>query len=469
MPAAKDKLVARLEPHGQAGVLRFWDRLSPAEQEALAAQIEALDLQTLGHLFRGTAPADDWAGLAARAEGPPSIRLQGPNPYSPADARARGAAALAQGKVAAIIVAGGQATRLGFDHPKGMYPIGPVTGATLFQILCQKVLAAGRRAGVAIPLLVMTSPATHEETLAYFDQVDHHGIATEDLAIFCQGMMPALDAKTGELLLEGPGQLALSPDGHGGLLAALAKSGRLAWLQERGVELLFYMQVDNPLVRACDAEFLGYHLLAQSQATTKVVAKRSPSDKLGCVVQADGRVRVIEYSDLPTRDAERRNPDGGLTLWAGSTAVHVFDVAFLARLAAGLGDEAAPTLPFHRAIKKVPCLNAAGELITPTEPNAVKFERFIFDTLPAAERALVVEAEAADEFAAVKNAAGAAIETPEWVQQHITAQARRWLEGAGATIEGNGPLEISPLWALDAGEAQEKAAGMRVRPPAALE
>src|SRR6185369_5136325 len=220
------------------------------------------------------------------------------NRFSPAEARRRGDEALAAGQLGVILVAGGQGTRLGFEHPKGMYPIGPVSQATLFQILLEKIVARGLQHGVRIPLYLMTSPATHAETVAFLRSKDYFGLAAEDVAIFCQGTMPAVHAETGQILLADKANLFLSPDGHGGMLAALATSGSLEDLRRRKIAQLFYLQVDNPLVSMCDPEFIGYHLLSGAEISTQVVRKRTSRDKLGNVVVVDGQMRIIEYSDL---------------------------------------------------------------------------------------------------------------------------------------------------------------------------
>ena len=471
------ELLALVQPWGQEHLLAFWDELSPVEQNKLAAQLRDIDFAQIARLYRNAsaaqasvpsdstsqAPAaEDPAALASRAEPPPAIRLGDANPmFSLDEAARRGNAALSAGKLGVVLVAGGQGTRLGFDHPKGLYPIGPVSGATLFQILIEKLVAVGRCHGVRIPLYLMTSPATHEETLAALAEHDRFGLASDDLLVFCQGTMPAVDAATGRLLLEGKGRLALSPDGHGGTLAALVKSGALADIQRRGIEQLFYMQVDNPLVQVCDPALIGYHLLADSQLSTQVVAKRTPLDRVGNVVLVDGKLRIIEYSDLPDDAAKARLPDGSLKLWAGNIAVHVFEVAFLARRSLGDG-----RLPFHIARKKVDHIDASGRSVEPPTPNAVKFEQFIFDLLPAARNAMVVEVDETTTFAPLKNASGEQRDSPETVQAQMVALHRAWLREAGATIDDHVPVEISPCFALDAAELRGKIeAGLRVSIP----
>jgi UDP-N-acetylglucosamine/UDP-N-acetylgalactosamine diphosphorylase len=222
-------------------------------------------------------------------------------------------------------------------------------------------------------------------------------------------------------------------------------------MQRRGLQHLFYFQVDNPLATVCDAEFIGYHALAKSEYTLQVVAKQSPTEKVGNVVQIDGTSHVIEYSDLPQEAAERRNDDGSLEIWAGSIAVHAFDVQFLSRVAAE-----STTLPFHRALKKVEYIDAQGQTVQPDQPNAMKFERFIFDLLPLARRSLSVEVDPRQAFAPLKNAPGSAIDTAEITQQMMMALHRQWLRDAGAKVDDKVQVEISPLFAMNSRQLAAK-------------
>jgi UDP-N-acetylglucosamine/UDP-N-acetylgalactosamine diphosphorylase len=324
-----------------------------------------------------------------------------------------------------------------------MYSLGPVSWRTLFQMHVDQLRAVSRRYGVPIPLYVMTSPATHEETVAYFTQNDRLGLEPEELHFFCQGTMPAVDDQ-GRLLLADRGQIFLSPDGHGGMLAAIADSGCLGDAAQRGIDLLFYWQVDNPLARICDRELIGYHLLSESEMSTQVVAKRDPLDKVGNVVSVDGRLRVVEYSDLPPAAGRQRQEDGSLRFWAGSIAIHVFSVSFLERSA-----RADESLPFHRACKKVAFVSEEGLPISPDQPNATKFERFIFDLMPLAKNAIVVEADEQEVFAPLKNARGADRDTPELTRQAIVDRARRWLAAVGVEVVPGTKVEIHPDYALD--------------------
>jgi len=302
----------------------------------------------------------------------------------------------------------------------------------------------------------MTSPATHTETVKLLADNNYIALSAEDVAIFCQGTMPAVSMPLyqedgGKVLLDSKGGIALSPDGHGGMLAAITKGSPsvLTQLRERGIDYLCYNQVDNPLIRIGSPEFLGYHLLSGSELTSQVIRKRTPSDKVGNIVEVEGRLHVIEYSDLPEAVGRQTNPDGSLKIWAGSIAVHVFNVELLER-----ASQSVASLPFHYARKKVPFveiksggLTPPGERIKPDKENAIKFERFIFDLLPSAKNAVVVEVDPPNHYAPLKNAPGSPSDSPETVKRDISAMHTAWLRQAGAVVQEGTPIEISPLFA----------------------
>ena len=305
-----------------------------------------------------------------------------------------------------------------------------------------------------LPVYVMTSPATHHETVDFFDKHDRFGLRKEDLAVFCQGVMPAVESATGKLLLQDKASLCLSPDGHGGLLAALDRAHLFQAMRTRGVDCLFYVQVDNPLAPVAEPQYLGYHTLSHSDVTTLVIEKRNAFEKVGNVVAIDGKLRIVEYSDFPEEQAVARASDGSLLSWAGNIAVHVFDVAFLEEAVSGRIE-----MPFHPAFKKLSCISQLGQRVDPAEPNAVKFERFIFDLLPAADRASVVEVDRKETFAPVKNPPEAEHDTPETAQAQMGRIHRSWLQKAGIQVEGGAPIEISPLFAWDVQELRHKLSG----------
>jgi UDP-N-acetylglucosamine/UDP-N-acetylgalactosamine diphosphorylase len=440
----------QLTQHGQEHVLAGWDRLNDAERRELSDQLQSLDLEQLHRLYDQrdkvySVPSAD------RIAPVPVVQLD------PKDVRTRsiGEDALRRGQVAALVVAGGQGSRLGFEHPKGMFPIGPVTNKSLFQIHAEKVLALSRRYGKPMPLLVMTSAATHAETETFFKEHRHFGLVADQVFFFRQGTMPALEIATGKLILEAAGRLFMSPNGHGGTLTALADSGLLDQLRRRGISQIFYFQVDNPLLRVADPRYLGHHIAVNAEVSSKIVPKESPADKLGNLVLIDGRCSMIEYSDLPEVLGRQTDKNGRLRIWSGSPAIHVFAVDFLARVTQGT-----LRIPFHIARKKVAYLGPDGRVVQPDKENALKFEMFIFDVLPLADRWTVVETSRREEFMPLKNATGP--DSPETVRQAMSDLAGEWLEKAGVRVpkrpDGSVavPLEISPRYALDADELASK-------------
>jgi UDP-N-acetylglucosamine/UDP-N-acetylgalactosamine diphosphorylase len=450
MSGPSHELVEQLGRHGQQHLLSGWETLSDAARLSLFAQVANIDFPLIRSLYAGRD--------AMQAALPPRESIA-PIPVRPGAAtpevRSAGEAALRRGEVAVLLVAGGQGSRLGFEKPKGMFPIAPVTNASLFRIHAEKVSAVSRRYGRPVPLLVMTSTATHSETEAFFKAHDYFGLPRGDVYFFQQGTMPAVDIATGRVLLEAPGQVFLSPNGHGGTLTALAETGVLAEIEARGIRHVFYFQVDNPLVKVADPAFLGNHVSAGAEASSKVVYKDQPGEKVGVLAVVGGRCAIVEYSDMPAEMAAEREADGTLRFRAGNPAIHIFDVGFLKRVTGAGG------LVYHIARKKVAHFDpASGRVITPTVENALKFELFIFDALPLADRWVAMETSRAEEFAPLKNATGA--DSPASVRQAMTRLHAGWLEGAGVPVprgaDGNPvhPVEIAPLFALDADECRAK-------------
>ncbi len=451
-------ILSTLEQYGQQHVVRWWGELSASHREALVRQIESIDFPLLNELMQlrsssgQAAQAAATARRAARATPPANlvrVSLREERPAEWAAAEGVGHELLRAGKVGAILVAGGQGTRLGFDQPKGLFPIGPLSGKSLFQLYGEQLRARGRRAGRAIPYFVMTSDATHAETVAWFERHGDFGLNRDDVYFFQQGALPAVDDAQPRLLLADKGTISTSPDGHGGLLKALARAGLLQVMRERGIEYVYYHQVDNATAVLCDPVFLGLHVQRGSELSTKVVPKTGPEEKVGVLVSVDGRTEIIEYIDMPQDLSESRDPTGGLRFWAGSTAIHVFSRVFLERIV----DEGLK-LPYHVAHKAVPWVNDAGEVVRPKDNNAHKFEQFIFDALPLARLGLVVEADRPREYNPVKNASGA--NSPETTRAALLRNHREWLIAAGAVVPEHVRVEVSPLFALDAEEVRAK-------------
>ena len=440
---------------GQAHLFAFYNSLTADEQAALVRDAQRIDYDLMKRLHREIGGQEIALPSADELDAPPVIAL----PTTDADrkrdddARNVGEAALRAGRVAAFLVSGGQGSRLGFEGPKGAFPVGPVTERTLFEIFALKIRAIRKRYGCALPWLIMTSETNHDETVAFFESHRYFSLGKDSIRFFNQEMIPAMSAD-GKLLLSEKHQLFLSPNGHGGSIKALWDSGSIEFLSQQKIDTLFYFQVDNPLVKIGDPVYIGHHLNSKSDMSLKVVKKTSPFDKSGNPAIHKGKMIMIEYSDMPESLATLRDSDGELKFRSGSIAIHLFNVGFLERLNRG-GFQ----LPYHRALKSIPYINERGEKITPEEKNGIKFETFVFDALPLADRTLVVETSAYDEFSPVKNKSGGS--SPETSRKDMSRLAAHWLRNAGINVpvdsDGYPPayIELSPETSLS-GEGLER-------------
>ncbi len=442
-----ESLAERFQKFGQGQVFAFWNELSPSQREQLLSQAREVDLDEVAQLCKALLGDHK----AASFEGLEPAHYQ-PLPQNGGDAQAWdeatriGEEALRQGKVAAFTVAGGQGTRLGYDGPKGTFPVTPVRALSLFGVFAAKIEAVGILYEKPLHWFIMTSHQNHEATETFFTKHNFFGLSREHVHFFRQGRMPAVDFD-GKILLESPDAIALSPDGHGGSLRALERSGSLELMKREGIEAISYFQVDNPLVRCVDAAFLGWHLKTNSEMSSKMIPKAYAGEKVGHFCTRNGHLEVVEYSDLPVELQSETDENGGLRFRAGSIAIHVLDRDFVARMAKE------SSLPFHRADKKIPTIDTGGQPVKPTQPNGVKFETFVFDALPLAQNPVVIETLREDDFSPVKNAEG--LDSPQTCRDDQLRQWARWLSSVGVQVpldERGVPtvnFEVSPRFGFD--------------------
>jgi len=457
-----DKALTQCKKIGQEHLLTFYSQLDEHQQDALLGQIEKLDFKHIPEWIEDYVKKDGTIAIPTAFEPAPSYPAQ-PKTAEQKDKYARahqlGETLLKQGKAAGFVVAGGQGTRLGFDGPKGNYPTSPIKKKTLFTIFAESILAASKKYNVDIPWYVMTSPLNYQATVESFEKANYFGLTKSNVVIFIQGTMPNF-AFDGKIFLADKGTVATSPDGHGGSLKALADSGALADMKKRGVEYLSYWQVDNPLVHVLDPLFIGLHALDGAEMSSKALLKVGPLEKVGNFCLVDGKVTVIEYSDLPDEQAHRKNADGSLVFELGSIGIHMISVSFIEKLNAGGGFG----LPFHKAIKKIPHLDAKGNPVNPDKPNGVKLETFVFDALPMAKKSIILETLRSEEFAPVKNATG--VDSAEVTYQMMIDRAAGWLEAAGIKVPRKADgrpdcvLEMAPSFALFKADVQAKASSV---------
>ncbi len=440
----ESELRERWDAAGQGHVFRFWDGLDAPARSRFLAQLAAQDLEEVARLgaLLAAPPA-----LSSRQFEPPELFPLERSESEQArarEAREAGEELLRSGEVGLLLVAGGQGSRLGFDGPKGKFPVGPLTGRTLFGWHAARIQAARRRYGATLPWYIMTSAGNDAETRAYFEAEDYFGLGAENVRFFRQRMLPALSLE-GRVLLADRDALFLAPGGHGGTLEALAESGCLAEAAERGIRRLSYFQVDSPLARPVDPLFLGLHHLNQAEMSSKVVAKRSPDEKVGVLGLAGGKLGCIEYSDLPDELRHARDDGGELLFRAGNIANHILDLAFVERLTRG----GALRLPWHLARKSIPTLADDGSRV---EVQGVKFETFIFDALGEARGSVTLEVDRRLEFQPIKNAEGE--DSPASCRAALASIFSEWVAAAGGPAppvgeDGVARIEIDPRLAED--------------------
>jgi len=470
-----ENMKERLARYGQEHVLTWWDELDTKEKEQLVKDLSDVDLEEMTDMYQKTCGDNAVSERDMSTMEPVDASLcESIVTSSPAQLdlyRDVALQAAADGQVGVLLLAGGQGTRLGVPYPKGMYDIGLPSGKTLYQIQIERILRvqqlAKRLTGKdgQIPMYIMTSEHTKQPTLEFFKKHDYFGMNEDQLTIFEQRTIPAFDMQ-GRFIMETKSKLARSPDGNGGLYWALKNQGVLQDLETRDVRYLHVYCVDNVLVRVADPVFMGYCISKQAEAGNKVVEKSFPDEAVGVVCKLEGKIQVVEYSEISKETSELRSSDGRLTYCAGNICNHFFTRQFLKRVC----EKHERELPHHVAKKKIPFADLqSGKLSKPVSPNGIKLEKFVFDVFQFSNSFVVWECLREDEFSPLKNADTAAKDTPTTSRLALYKQHGRFLEAAGANVEGteDEAVEISPLVTF-AGEGLEEYTGKLLKTPVTI-
>lgn len=444
-----DTLLENLTAHGQGHLLEYWTDLNDKERDQLLRDIQKLDLSEVNELFRR---ANDTTKVTlekvedlhpipdSHYESVPNLSNDKIEEYE-----SIGFQEISDGKVGVLLLAGGQATRLGFGHPKGMYDVGLPSKKTLFQIQAERIIRIQKMAAEKcgkhgkITWYIMTSEHTKQPTADFFKSHGHFGLNEEDIVYFEQGTLPCFDFE-GKIILDDKHHVSSAPDGNGGLYRSLKNQGVLDDIAKRGIEHLHAHSVDNILIKVADPVFIGYCKSKNADCAAKVVQKSSPSEAVGVVCRVNGVYKVVEYSELTDEAAERRNSDGRLTFSAGNICNHYFSAQFLVK-----ASNFESKLKLHVAKKKIPYVDRDGVRQKPTEPNGIKMEKFIFDVFEFAENFICLEVARDVEFSALKNADSVKKDCPSTAREDLIRLHRKYIREAGGIINDDIDVEISPL------------------------
>lgn len=449
--AAESEIRSRYEAAGQGHVLKHLAELKPEKKEVLLKQLDAIKVEGIASLLESALADQHNVGEVQQVQPFSDTVGRSTNMEETTMSTAIGIEAISQGQVAALVLAGGQGTRLGFEGPKGMYDIGLPSGRTLFQLMSERIdklrhLAANTvsddKDASSLPFYIMTSPINHDLTVAFFKENQYFGLPSADVCFFPQGMLPCL-TEDGKIIMETASTVAMAPDGNGGIYPSLQQSGMLDDMTRRGVKYLHVFSIDNALTKPADPNFVGYCISKQADCGNKVVWKATAHEKVGVIAEKAGKPCVVEYSDITTETAERTDDDGRLVFGAGNICNHFYTLDFLRNVVV-------PQLGkmYHVARKKIAYYDEGTKsTVAPTCNNGIKLESFIFDVFPLSQKMAVLDVQRTEEFAPVKNALGSPSDSPDTARELISKFAQKWVVDAGGTLVGNleSTCEVAPL------------------------
>lgn len=385
---AKEKLAG----YGQEHVLKYYDVLSGTEQNALLEQVADTDFSVVSQIEKKK--DGDVRGVITPIE---AMQLSEINANRESLTKT-GLEAIRAGKVAAVLLAGGMGTRLGSDHPKGMYDIGLTKPVYIFERIIRNLLDVVDQSGTWIHLFVMTSDKNHEDTTSFFKEKEYFTYNPQYIHFFKQEMAPAATYE-GKVYMEAKNKIATSPNGNGGWFSSLKKAGLLDVIHQAGIEWLNVFAVDNVLQRIADPAFVGATLTKNCKVGAKVVRKADPDEKVGVMCLEDGRPSIVEYYEQTEQLRNTKDANGDPAYNFGVILNYLFHEKSLEEIC----DR---ELPLHIVEKKIPYIDEAGNSVKPSEPNGYKFETLILDMIHMLDTCLPFEVERNKEFAPVKNKTG---------------------------------------------------------------
>ncbi len=389
----KSEAAALLASHNQTQLLAYYDELNDTQKKELLSQIESLDFSLLKLLENRTSTEDSRGFLEPLG----ALEIDEIKARK-AEFEAAGLDALKTGKVAAVLLAGGQGTRLGFDLPKGTFNVGETKELYIFQCLINNLMNVVNQIGTWIPFYIMTSDKNNEQTIQFFKEKNYFGYNSDFVHFFKQEMAPSVDYN-GEILLEEKGQISLSPNGNGGWFSSLTKAGFAEQMKQDGVEWINIFAVDNVLQRICDPAFIGAVLTSGCECGGKVVSKADPEERVGVLCLEDGKPSIVEYYEMTYDMIHLRNEKGNLLYNFGVILNYLFRLDRLEEILNTF-------MPIHIVEKKIPHLDANGNLVRPEVPNGYKFEILVLDMIHLMNSCCAYEVVRDQEFAPIKNLHG---------------------------------------------------------------
>ena len=384
---------ALLSEYGQEHLLKYYDELNESEKKSLLTQIEAIDFSILSSLDKNTNSPDKRGAISPiNAVKFSDIEANG-DKYLEC-----GLSALKDGKVAAVLLAGGQGTRLGFDKPKGMFNIGVTRELYIFQCLVNNLMKIVEQCGRWIPFVIMTSEINNKDTVNFFKEHDYFGYNSEYISFFIQDAAPSVDFN-GKIYMEGKSKISSSPNGNGGWFSSLVRSGIFDKLKSQGVEWLNVFAVDNVLQKIADPTFIGAVISSGSESGSKVVSKVSPEEMVGVMCLEENKPSIVEYYELTEKMRYQTLENNELAYKYGVILNYLFKMDTLVEINK-------TKMPVHIVEKKIPFMDENGNFIKPDKPNGYKFETLILDMIHMNKSCLPYEVVRNKEFAPVKNSTG---------------------------------------------------------------
>jgi len=380
----------------QEHLLRFSNELSEDKKESLLNKVNLIDYDVLNEIYNNVNSNEEI--INSTYEAPSVTDKEKLSLEEIKELEILGENIIKNNQYAVVTLAGGQGTRLEFEGPKALYPLEFMNGKTLIEMQAEQILEASKEIGGAISWYLMVNTENQDIIEQFMKEKEYFGLEKENIKLFPQGNIPLID-KNGKILMENKYTIIEVPDGNGGIYEAMKKHGVLEDIKLKNIKYVITCNIDNILAKLVDVRYIGFMEKNKALVSSKSVIKREPKERVGVFCIKDKKPSVVEYSDISEEMSEERNENGELVYGDSFIGYIILNTEILEIAAV-------KKLPYHKAVKKYTYINEEGELITPIEPNAYKFEKFIFDIFPYVDKLPIYRVKREEEFAPIKNKDG---------------------------------------------------------------
>ena len=367
-----------LYKYNQQHILRFYNQISQDQQHSLLKEIEKLNIKKMQELYKNSYFDEEIdMNKISNLNCITNLREEEKKEYKNIGERI-----IKNNQYGIVIMAGGNASRLGLGIPKGCLKLSVnKKNISLFELFINQLKEIQNLYDIYLNLYIMTSKTNNEEIQNFFSKNNYFDYPKENIKFFCQDELPILDVK-GNIVLKEKNKILFGPNGNGNVFHALKKSKLLEDLIEKNIKYVLFSTIDNVLTKLVDMEFIGATIANNYKLASKTITKKNDEEKDWIFCKYNHRPFMLPSNYITKEITNKKNNNNEYIYREKNITYHLISIDLISKFAE-------IDLKYHRAYKKNNYIDIDGNKIIAETPNTFKFEQFIFDAFYFADDMLL--------------------------------------------------------------------------------